>query len=116
MCHTGITSSSLQFYHAACRISLYLTAFSFLLLLSYAIYHCLQSDYKPPLSTASLAFTSNAKHDLSGTDQWILSCLAHAVQECNTGFKEYLFPRATTACFNFWLYEFCDVYLASCIT
>ncbi|VDL91530.1 unnamed protein product [Schistocephalus solidus] len=51
------------------------------------------------------------KHDLSGTDQWILSCLAHAVQECNAGFKEYKFPRATTACFNFWLYEFCDVYL-----
>ncbi|BHF80648.1 hypothetical protein SprV_0702377600 [Sparganum proliferum] len=77
----------------------------------YAIYHCLQSGYKPPRSTATLSFSSSGEHNLSGTDQWILSCLAHAVQECNAGFKEYQFPRATTACFNFWLYEFCDVYL-----
>ncbi len=44
-------------------------------------------------------------------DKWILSRLAMAVQDCNTGFKEYNFPQAATALFNFWLYELCDVYL-----
>ena len=44
-------------------------------------------------------------------DRWILSRLALAVEECNAGFREYNFPKATTALFNFWLYELCDVYL-----
>ena len=44
-------------------------------------------------------------------DCWILSRLGVAIQECNAGFKEYNFPQATTALFNFWLYELCDVYL-----
>merc|ERR1712106_598910 len=29
----------------------------------------------------------------------------------NIGFTEYNFPQATTALYNFWLYELCDVYL-----
>ncbi|XP_055357909.1 valine--tRNA ligase-like [Paramacrobiotus metropolitanus] len=44
-------------------------------------------------------------------DLWILSRAAFAIQECNAGFREYNFPRITTACYNFWLYELCDVYL-----
>ena len=44
-------------------------------------------------------------------DKWILSCLANAVSTCNTAFEEYDFPKATTAIYNFWLYELCDVYL-----
>uniref|UniRef100_A0A5K3EV64 Valine--tRNA ligase, mitochondrial n=1 Tax=Mesocestoides corti TaxID=53468 RepID=A0A5K3EV64_MESCO len=72
----------------------------------YAIYHCLGESYVPPKSASSL-ITSH----LSGTDRWILSRLAHAVENSNSGFTDYVFPRATTACFNFWLYEFCDVYL-----
>lgn len=74
----------------------------------YATYHCLGEDYRPPASTSALS-SDNAL--LSGTDRWILSRLAFAVEESNYGFENYLFPRATTACYNFWLYEFCDVYL-----
>lgn len=44
-------------------------------------------------------------------DSWILSRLSYAVQQCNEGFESYDFPKATTACYNFWLYELCDIYL-----
>lgn len=44
-------------------------------------------------------------------DQWILSRLAYAVDTVNVGFKEYDFPGVTTAVYNLWLYELCDVYL-----
>ena len=37
--------------------------------------------------------------------------MAFAVESATTGFKEYQFPDITTAIFNFWLYELCDVYL-----
>merc|ERR1712223_960829 len=44
-------------------------------------------------------------------DRWILSRLAFAAASCNEGFESYDFPKATTAIYNFWLYELCDVYL-----
>lgn len=44
-------------------------------------------------------------------DRWILSRLQAAIQNCNSGFQNYDFPTATTACYNFWLYDLCDVYL-----
>ncbi len=44
-------------------------------------------------------------------DQWILSRLADAVDAANRGFELYEFPTVTTAIYNFWLYELCDVYL-----
>jgi len=44
-------------------------------------------------------------------DRWILSRLSDAIRICNTAFENYEFPTATTACYNFWLYELCDVYL-----
>ena len=47
----------------------------------------------------------------TGIDKWILSRLADCVKTCTTGFKEYDFPAVTTAIYNFWLYELCDVYL-----
>ncbi|XP_055486373.1 LOW QUALITY PROTEIN: valine--tRNA ligase [Leucoraja erinacea] len=46
-------------------------------------------------------------------DRWILSRLSHAVEACNHGLKLYDFPAVTTAIYNFWLYELCDVYLVS---
>ncbi len=46
-------------------------------------------------------------------DRWILSCLSNAVAACDKGFKAYDFPVATTACYNFWLYDLCDIYLVS---
>ena len=48
---------------------------------------------------------------LAPMDRWILSRLAVAVEELAKGFDEYNFPSATTALYNFWLYELCDVYL-----
>jgi len=44
-------------------------------------------------------------------ERWILSRLAAAVKACHTGFVEYQFSSITTAIYNFWLYELCDVYL-----
>lgn len=45
------------------------------------------------------------------SDRWILSRLSAAVALCDAGFKAYEFPTITTAIYNFWLYELCDVYL-----
>ncbi|XP_049587384.1 valine--tRNA ligase isoform X2 [Syngnathus scovelli] len=44
-------------------------------------------------------------------DRWILSRLSAAVALCDASFKVYDFPAVTTAIYNFWLYELCDVYL-----
>ena len=46
-------------------------------------------------------------------DRWILSRLSAATEACDGGFVNYDFPSATTACYNFWLYDLCDVYLVS---
>lgn len=48
---------------------------------------------------------------LSPIDCWMLSRVACAVEACNSGFESYDFPAATTACYNLWLYDLCDVYL-----
>jgi len=40
-----------------------------------------------------------------------LSRLSYAERTSNEGFRNYDFPSATTAMYNFWLYELCDVYL-----
>uniref|UniRef100_A0A8R1DGZ7 Valine--tRNA ligase n=1 Tax=Caenorhabditis japonica TaxID=281687 RepID=A0A8R1DGZ7_CAEJA len=47
----------------------------------------------------------------SPADKWILSKLARAVKESNDGLKVYNFTQATTSTYNFWLYDFCDVYI-----
>ena len=44
-------------------------------------------------------------------DRWILSRLGHAVSVVNDSLQTYMFPNVTQAIYNFWLYEFCDVYL-----
>lgn len=57
------------------------------------------------------------KNELSGKempmDLWILSKLSTCIKLCNEGFQTYDFPKATTALYNFWLYELCDIYLES---
>ncbi|GLV42742.1 Valyl-tRNA synthetase [Carabus blaptoides fortunei] len=47
----------------------------------------------------------------SPMDLWILNRLAVMVEESNKGFENYDFPLVTAACYNFWLYDLCDVYL-----
>jgi len=46
-------------------------------------------------------------------DQWILSRLSAAVESANAGFQTYDFVKVTSAIYNFWLYELCDIYLES---
>lgn len=62
-------------------------------------------------------FVPSEKAQMSGkesvSDRWILSRLSAAVALCDDGFKAYDFPAITTAIYNFWLYELCDVYLES---
>ncbi|CAD5235425.1 unnamed protein product [Bursaphelenchus xylophilus] len=64
----------------------------------------LGEEYKP-----SEAFKVTG-HE-STADLWIMSRLASAVERSENGFKNYNFQDVTTALYNFWLYEFCDVYL-----
>ncbi|XP_015110346.1 valine--tRNA ligase isoform X2 [Diachasma alloeum] len=47
----------------------------------------------------------------SNVDLWMLSRVSHAVKTCDEGMAEYDFNAATTACYNLWLYDLCDVYL-----
>uniref|UniRef100_A0A3Q1ASJ2 valine--tRNA ligase n=1 Tax=Amphiprion ocellaris TaxID=80972 RepID=A0A3Q1ASJ2_AMPOC len=56
-------------------------------------------------------FVPLEKAQESVSDRWILSRLSAAVGLCDAGFKAYDFPGITTAIYNFWLYELCDVYL-----
>ncbi|KAJ7714328.1 tRNA synthetases class I-domain-containing protein [Mycena olivaceomarginata] len=44
-------------------------------------------------------------------EQWILHKLNVAAAELNTQLAERNFMSATTAAYNFWLYELCDVYI-----
>uniref|UniRef100_A0A6Q2Y555 valine--tRNA ligase n=1 Tax=Esox lucius TaxID=8010 RepID=A0A6Q2Y555_ESOLU len=55
------------------------------------------------------SFVPSEKEGVS--DRWVLSRLCAAVGLCNAGFQAYDFPAITTAIYNFWLYELCDVYL-----
>jgi len=44
-------------------------------------------------------------------DSWILSRLHHCAEACDAAFKSYVFADASTAIYNFWLYDLCDNYL-----
>ena len=44
-------------------------------------------------------------------DLWILHKLNLAVEKVITSMESYNFMAATTAIFNFWMYELCDVYI-----
>ncbi len=44
-------------------------------------------------------------------DRWILNKLSKAAAVTNDALKQYTFQEATSAIYNFWLYELCDVYL-----
>ncbi len=44
-------------------------------------------------------------------ERWILHKLNIAAREINTQLGERNFMMTTTAAYNFWLYELCDVYI-----
>ena len=48
---------------------------------------------------------------ISITEKWILSRLNYTINECDKGFQSFDFTAATSAIYNFWVYEFCDYYL-----
>jgi len=57
--------------------------------------------------------TSQTTGSESLADRWILNKLARAIESSSKGLETYEFPIYTTAVYNFWLYELCDVYLVS---
>jgi len=60
-------------------------------------------------------YTPQADFQLKAThsceDKWIIHRLYKCVGECEQALQTYQFPDYTTAVHNFWLKEFCDVYL-----
>lgn len=64
----------------------------------------LDNDFKAPIDRKLIG-------NESPMDLWMLSRLASAVTDSNKGFENYDFPLVTTAIYNVWLYDLCDVYL-----
>ncbi|CAG2100961.1 unnamed protein product [Medioppia subpectinata] len=67
------------------------------------------------LMTLGPDFVPNPNNRLTGNeakiDLWILNCLHTATDASNKGFETYDFPMSTNACYSFWLYQLCDIYL-----
>lgn len=57
----------------------------------------------------SIDYLKKAK--LRPMDRWILSRISETVAICDTSFRNYELTNATTALFNFWLYDLCDYYI-----
>ncbi|KAJ3174705.1 hypothetical protein HDU87_006954 [Geranomyces variabilis] len=66
----------------------------------------LGGDYRPRAGTELTGRESLA-------DKWILSRLNHCVRKTNETLEQYNFMQATSALYQFWLYDLCDVYLES---
>ncbi|KAK0180207.1 hypothetical protein PV327_005873 [Microctonus hyperodae] len=60
-------------------------------------------------------FKFNGETELTGNetniDLWMLSRVSYAAKICDEGLAQYDFNAATTACYNLWLYDLCDIYL-----
>jgi len=68
-------------------------------------------DFKPPQSLEEVE--QNMKATPALADRWIMHKLHGAIVTIDKAFNNYEFAHATTAIYNFWLYELCDVYLVS---
>ncbi|CAO1628273.1 unnamed protein product [Sympodiomycopsis kandeliae] len=64
----------------------------------------LQGGFQPPAE-------SQPTGEESLVEKWILHRLNVAAQEVNAGLEQRNFMNATSAAYNFWLYELCDVYI-----
>ncbi|VDK72530.1 unnamed protein product [Litomosoides sigmodontis] len=62
----------------------------------------------------ALAEKFNLSEESSPLDRWIMSRLSYAVESSNNGMSSYQFSRVTTALYNFWQYDFCDIYIEGC--
>ncbi|GAB0089448.1 Valyl-tRNA synthetase [Sergentomyia squamirostris] len=65
------------------------------------------------LSGSSFSPLGQLSGEEGNMDLWILSRLATTIDTCNSSFESYEFAAATNACYSFWLYELCDIYLES---
>ena len=74
----------------------------------FAMINGLGSDFKPK---ESLSYLTENRSQLRGMDKWILSRLSETVSLCNSSMKSFELTSATTALFNFWLYDLCDYYI-----
>jgi len=68
-----------------------------------------EESFVPPASLDAVDELVKASGHLSA--RWILSRLHYAVNKCDSSFANYEFSDVTTAIYNFWLYDLCDVYL-----
>eukprot|EP01132_Coremiostelium_polycephalum_P010887 gene10887-13337_t len=66
----------------------------------------LESTYKPTAFNAD-----ELLKDTNAINIWILNAAQRAITIANQGFETYDFASVTTAIYNFWLSELCDVYL-----
>ncbi|KAJ0398218.1 hypothetical protein P43SY_006350 [Pythium insidiosum] len=69
----------------------------------------LEGDFA--VDDATVASTVLSNEVVSVRDQFILSRLNQTITVCNKAFAAYEFGDLTTALYNFWLYDLCDVYL-----
>ena len=74
----------------------------------FAMMNGLGTDFKPE---SSINYLKTNVKSLRGMDTWILSRLSESVELCEMGLKNYELTQATTALFNFWLYDLCDYYI-----
>ncbi|CAK9296141.1 unnamed protein product [Gordionus sp. m RMFG-2023] len=54
---------------------------------------------------------NNEGREFQDMDTWILQMLSECVEKCDKGFREYNFQLVTNALHNYWLYQFCDIYI-----
>uniref|UniRef100_A0A915CLQ9 valine--tRNA ligase n=1 Tax=Ditylenchus dipsaci TaxID=166011 RepID=A0A915CLQ9_9BILA len=71
--------------------------------------------YKFVMMNLPNSFPLEDRYKLSGhedeVDKWILSQLSSCVAKCNVDIGAYRFTSAANNMFNFWLYQFCDIYV-----
>ena len=59
----------------------------------------------------TINYLKQLKPTHSCEDKWIIHRLYKCIGDCELALNTYQFPDYTTAVHNFWLKEFCDVYL-----
>lgn len=69
------------------------------------------TDQPFTLDYCDLKFDSSNYESLNLIDKWILSKLDFAIETTNYAMIDYQLQKATTAIYNFWLYDLCDVYI-----
>lgn len=74
----------------------------------FAMINGLGGEFKPQ---RTISFLKENKSSFRMMDNWILSRMSETVSLCDAGLKGYDLTTATTALFNFWLYDLCDYYI-----